>query len=82
MKRRQFDKEFKTTIVNLLNSSHTMKTIYEYYDLKEVNVYYWEKEFKTETGAFKYDATLAYEHEIRQLKKQSKEMILKWNAIS
>ena len=34
-RRRQFDKEFKTTIVELLNSSHTMKSVCIDYDLKE-----------------------------------------------
>lgn len=74
MTRRQFDKEFKTTIVNLLNTGHTMKSICSEYDLKEATVYRWKKEFKTETGAFKDEATLAYEHEIRLLKKQLKDV--------
>jgi len=73
MTRRQFDKEFKTTIVNLLHSGHTMKSICSEYDLKEATVYRWKKEFKTETGAFKDEATLAYENEIRLLKKQLKD---------
>jgi len=73
MIRRQFDKEFKTTIVDLLNSGQTMKSICSDYDLKEATVYRWKKEFKSETGAFKDEATLAYEKEIRQLKKQLKD---------
>jgi len=73
MGKRQFDKEFKTTIVNLLTSGHTIKTICTDYDLKEATVYRWKKEFKTETGAFKDEATLAYENEIRLLKKQLKD---------
>lgn len=73
MTRRQFDKEFKATIVNLLDSGHTMKSICNEYDLKEAMVYRWKKEFKTETGAFKDEATLAYENEIRLLKKQLKD---------
>lgn len=73
MTRRLFDKEFKTTIVNLLNSGHTMKSICSEYDLKEATVYRWKKEFKTETGAFKDEATLAYEQEIGLLKKQLKD---------
>lgn len=73
MTRRQFDKEFKTTIVDLLNSGHTMKSICSDYDLKEATLYRWKKEFKTETGAFKDEVTIAYENEIRQLKKQLKD---------
>lgn len=73
MTRRQFDKEFKTTIVNLLDSGQSMKTICSEYDLKQATVYRWKKEFKTETGSFKDEATLAYEKEIRLLKKQLKD---------
>ena len=73
MKRRQFDKEFKTTIVDLLNSGQTIKSICSDYALKEATVYRWKKEFKSETGAFKDATTLAYEKEIRQLKKQLKD---------
>jgi len=42
MTRRQFDKEFKTTIVNLLDIGRTMKSIYSEYDLKEAIVYRWK----------------------------------------
>jgi len=73
MKRRQFDKEFKTSIVDLLNSGQTIKSICSDYALKEATVYRWKKEFKSETGAFKDTTTLAYEKEIRQLKKQLKD---------
>ncbi len=38
MNRHQFDTEFKTTIVNLLHSGHTMKSICAEYDLKEAAV--------------------------------------------
>ena len=73
MTRRKFDKEFKTTIVNLLGSGQTMATVCSDYDLKPVTVYRWKKEFKTETGAFKDETTLAYEKEIRHLKKELKD---------
>lgn len=73
MTRRQFDKEFKATIVNLLHSGQSIKAICSEYDLKKATVYRWKKEFKTETGAFKDEATLAYEKEIRLLKKQLKD---------
>lgn len=73
MTRRQFDKEFKTTIVDLLNSSHTMKSVFSDYGLKEATVYRWKSEFKTEKGAFKDEYTLAYEKEIRHLEKQFKD---------
>jgi transposase len=73
MIRRQYDKEFKQTIVSLLNSGQPMKSICNDYDLKEATVYRWKKDFKSETGVFKDEATLAYESEIRQLKKQLKD---------
>jgi len=73
MTRRHFDKEFKATIVDLLNSGHTIKSICSDYDLKAATVYRWKKEFKTDTGAFKDETTLAYENEIRFLKKQLKD---------
>ena len=73
MTRRQYDKEFKTTIVELLHSGHTMKSVCSDYDLKEATVYRWKNEFKSEKGAFKDEATLAYEKEIRQLKKLLKD---------
>ena len=73
MIKRQFDKEFKSTIVHLLNNGHKMSSICQEYDLKPVTVYRWKKEFNTETGAFKDEATLSYEKEIRDLKKQLKD---------
>jgi|GEM_PF-3008758 len=52
-------------------SGQSMKTIYEEYDLKLATVYCWKKEFETETGSFKDEATLTYEKEIKQLKKEA-----------
>ncbi|NQX84306.1 MAG: transposase [Flavobacteriaceae bacterium] len=69
MSRRRFDKEFKTTIVSLLNNSHHVDALCSEYDLKRSTVYRWQQEFKTETGAFKDEATLALEAENRLLKK-------------
>ena len=73
MKKRQFDKEFKTTIVDLLANGQSIKSVCQDYDLREATVYRWKKEFKTETGSFKDEVTLAYEKEIRLLKKQLKD---------
>jgi len=73
MKKRQFDKEFKTTIVDLIANGQNLKTVCKEYDLKEATVYRWKKEFKTETGSFKDETTLSYEKEIRLLKKQLKD---------
>jgi len=73
MTKRSFDKEFKRTIVNLLKHGQHIKLVCEEYDLKEPTVYRWKKEFETDTGAFKDEATLAYEKEIRLLKKELKE---------
>ena len=41
--------------------------------MKKPTVYRWLKEFNSEMGAFKDDSTLAYEKEIRHLKKQLKD---------
>ncbi len=52
MSRRQFDTEFKTTIVNLLHSGHTMKSICSEYDLKEATVYCWKKRVQNRNRSF------------------------------
>jgi len=69
----KFDKEFKTTIVNLLTNGQHIDLVCAEYDLKRSTVYRWKKEFKTDTGAFKDETTLALEGEIRLLKKQLKD---------
>ena len=43
MKKRQFDKEFKTIIVNLIANGQTLKSVCREYDLKETTVYPVEK---------------------------------------
>jgi len=75
MTRRKFDKEFKQTIVDLLSIEHpkSIDTICNEYELKKATVYRWLKEFKTETGVFKDEATLALEKENKALKKQLKD---------
>lgn len=75
MTRPKFDKEFKQTIVELLSldNAKTVEEICLEYNLKKATVYRWKKEFKTETGAFKDEATLALEKENRLLKKQLKD---------
>lgn len=75
MTRSKYDKEFKQTIVNLLSLDNpkSVDEICKEYGLKKPTVYKWLKEFKNETGAFKDEATLTYEKEIRRLKKQLKD---------
>ena len=62
-------------IVDLLylDNPNSVAEIFKEYTLKKATVYRWLKEFKSETGAFKDEATLAYEKEIRKLKKQLKD---------
>ena len=72
MTRPKYDKEFKQTIVDLLSLENpkSIDEICKEYGLKKPTVYRWLKEFKSETGAFKEEATLALEKENRALKKQ------------
>lgn len=75
MTRLKYDKEFKQTIVDLLSVDNpkSIDEVCKEYGLKKPSVYRWLKEFKTETGAFKDEATLALEKENRLLKKQLKD---------
>ncbi len=75
MTRRKYDKEFKQTIVDLLSIENpkSINEICKEYGLKKPSVYRWLKEFKTETGAFKDEETLALEKENRLLRKQLKD---------
>lgn len=71
--RRTFDKEFKTTIVELIKNGKTVLEICKEYKLNESVVRRWKKEFKEESGSFKDEATLSLEKENRALKKQLKD---------
>jgi len=71
--RKKYSKEFKQTIVDLLNSGKELKEISLEYELDSSMIRRWRREFKTETGAFKDEATLALELENRALKKQLKD---------
>lgn len=73
MGRRTFDKEFKTTIVELLHSGRSIKDVCLEYDLNDSLVRRWRREFGNDTGAFKDATTLAYEQELRLLKKRLKD---------
>ena len=73
MSRRKFDKEFKTTIIELLKNGKEVKTVCLEYDLDTSMVSRWRREFKSETGSFKDETTLIYDQEIRSLKKQLKD---------
>jgi len=76
MSRSNYDKEFKQTIVDLLSMSNpkSITDVCLEYNLKKPTVYRWLKEFNSDTGAFKDEATIALEKENRRLKKQLKDM--------
>ena len=73
MSRPHYEKGFKQTIVELLDNGNSIENVCKEYNLNRSTVYRWKMEYTTETGAFKDEATLAYEHEIRELKKQLKD---------
>ena len=72
-KRRKFDKEFKTTIVELVKTGKSVQQVCTEYDLSDGLVRRWRREFESETGGFKDEATLVLEQENRALKKQLKD---------
>ena len=72
--RRTFDKEFKVTIVDLLEIGKSVTEVCNEYDLDESVVRRWRREYKSESGSFKDEAKLAQELEIRRLKKELKDL--------
>lgn len=50
-----------------------VKELSSEYTIKESTIYRWKREFESETGAFKDEATLLLEQENKLLKKQLKE---------
>ncbi len=75
MTRTKYDKEFKQTILSILSIENpkSVEDICKEYALKKATVYRWLKEFKSKTGAFKDEASLAIEKELRVLKKELKD---------
>lgn len=72
--RRKYDKAFKTTIVELIQSGKSVKEICTEYDLIGGVVHRWKREYEQETGSFKDEDTLALEKENKALKKQLKDI--------
>ena len=62
-KRTHYEKEFKQTIVDLMGSGKSLKSVCSEYHLNENMVRRWKKEYQTDTGAFKDEATLLLEQE-------------------
>jgi len=73
MSKRNFTKEFKQTIVDLVSSGHKVSALSTEYSIAESLIYKWCREFKNETGSFKDAATLALEKENRALKRALKD---------
>lgn len=76
-RRKTFDKEFKTMIVQLMDSGQKVSVIAEEYGLIESVIYRWRREFKdTARPAFTGNGNVALtdqEKEVVQLKKALKE---------
>jgi len=73
MSKRNFTKEFKQTIVDLVSSGQKVSALSTEYSIAQSLLYKWCRDFKNETGSFKDDATLALEKENRELKKALKD---------
>ena len=72
MGRRKFDKAFKGTLVELYNNGKKVSELSSEYSIDVGTINRWIREFSTDTGAFKDEATLLKEQEIKQLKKENK----------
>ena len=72
-RRTRYEKEFKQTVVDLIASGKSIKTVCLEYNLNTNMVSRWKKEYQSETGAFKDEATLLLEQENRLLKKSLKD---------
>ena len=76
-KRKTFDKEFKTMIVQLMESGQKVSVLAEEYGLINTVMYRWRREFKDATRpAFSGNGNVAlteHEKEVVQLKKALKE---------
>ena len=72
MARIKYDKEFKATLVELVKSGKSTAELSKEYNIADGTIRRWVREYTAETGAFKDEATLAFEQEIKKLKKQIK----------
>lgn len=71
--RKKYDKEFKQTVVDLLQSGKSIQEVCLDYDLNDSMVRRWKREFNSETGAFKDERTIVLEQENKRLKKALKD---------
>ena len=72
--RRHFDNEFKTTIVELLQSGKKVPEICEEYNLQDGMVRRWRREYDQKNGDLsKKREPTASEVELKQLKKELRE---------
>ena len=69
-----YDNEFKTMIVNLLNSGRTAKELSSEYDIEYSSIHRWKREFRSKSGDFSKKKVLTpVEQELRLLKKELKD---------
>ena len=79
MEKRQYANEFKTMIVELLQSGMTAKDLSEEYNINSGIIRRWKREFKAKSGDFSKNRELSPEElELKSLKKE----LRKWNVIS
>ncbi len=72
--RRHFDNEFKTTIVELLQSGKGVREICEEYNLQDGMIRRWRREYDQKNGDLSKKRELtASEVELKQLKKELRE---------
>jgi transposase len=72
--RRHFDNEFKTTIVELLQSGKGVREICEEYNLQDGMIRRWRREYDQKNGDLsKKREPTASEVELKQLKKELRE---------
>lgn len=72
-----YDNEFKTMIVELLNSGRTAKELSFEYDIEYSNVHRWKREYQAKSGDFSKKRELTPEQkELRALQKELKDVRL------
>ncbi len=75
MNKKNYDQEFKTTIVELLNTGKTVKSLSEEYGVSEASINRWKKDLKTKGTS--QDKTTSQERlRIKALEKELKEIRL------
>lgn len=75
MTKKKYDQEFKTTIVELLNTGKTVKSLSEEYGVSEASINRWKKDLKTR-GTFQNKTTSQEILRIKALEKELKEIRL------